>query len=208
MNGITTIVFDLGGVIITLDHNQAVQRFVALGLGDSAQQLDPYRQGGIFGQIEGGDISEQQFVDALSDMIGSKVTHQQCCYAWQGFLKTLPQRNLQCLCDLRAKGYRLLLLSNTNPFMMEWALSTHFDGKGHSIEHYFDHLYLSYQMHALKPDPGIFRQMLIDEQITPDKILYIDDSPKNVSVASQMNMHTMCPENGADWTKDIYKYLE
>ncbi len=207
MNNITTIAFDLGGVIITLDQKQALQRFGQLGLGETVQHLDPYRQNGIFGDIESGDISEQQFVETLSQMAGRKITHKQCCHAWQGYVKELPQRNLRCLRELRSKGYRLVLLSNTNPFIMEWALSTRFDGNGHSIEHYFDHLYLSYQMGMLKPDPGIFRQMLIEEQTMPDRILYVDDSPKNVSVASQMNMFTMCPENGADWTQEIFKHL-
>ena len=39
---IRTISFDLGGVIITIDHQQAVRRFEELGLKDAAQRLDPY----------------------------------------------------------------------------------------------------------------------------------------------------------------------
>jgi putative hydrolase of the HAD superfamily len=49
---IKTIVFDLGGVIITLDHAEAVNRFRKLGLNDAARQLDPYTQQGIFGDLE------------------------------------------------------------------------------------------------------------------------------------------------------------
>ena len=35
MNQIRTVLFDLGGVIITLDPQQAVDRFKALGLADA-----------------------------------------------------------------------------------------------------------------------------------------------------------------------------
>jgi putative hydrolase of the HAD superfamily len=45
---IRNIIFDLGGVIITLSHDEAVRRFQQLGLKDAPQQLDPYTQGGIF----------------------------------------------------------------------------------------------------------------------------------------------------------------
>ena len=41
---IKNIIFDLGGVILTLDQPQAVRRFETLGLKDAEQRLDPYTQ--------------------------------------------------------------------------------------------------------------------------------------------------------------------
>jgi putative hydrolase of the HAD superfamily len=29
-----------------------------------------------------------------------------------------------------------------------------------------------------------------------------------VAAASELGMHTFCPQNGVDWTQDIYKYLK
>ena len=58
---IKNIIFDFGGVIITLDQPQAVRRFEALGLHDAAQRLDPYTQGGIFGDLEAGRITADEF---------------------------------------------------------------------------------------------------------------------------------------------------
>ena len=49
---IKNIVFDLGGVIMTIDQSQAVRRFKELGLEDAEQRLDPYTQSGIFGDLE------------------------------------------------------------------------------------------------------------------------------------------------------------
>ena len=46
---IKTIAFDLGGVVVTLDQPQAVNRFKEIGLADAEQRLDPYKQTGIFG---------------------------------------------------------------------------------------------------------------------------------------------------------------
>lgn len=54
---IKNIIFDLGGVILTLDHAQAVSRFEELGLKDAASRLDAYTQTGIFGALEMGEIS-------------------------------------------------------------------------------------------------------------------------------------------------------
>ena len=42
MKRIRNIVFDLGGVLIDLDHHQAVSRFEEIGVKDAKQLLDPY----------------------------------------------------------------------------------------------------------------------------------------------------------------------
>ncbi|MBQ9668607.1 MAG: HAD family phosphatase [Prevotella sp.] len=204
---IKTIIFDLGGVVITLDPQQAVRRFEALGVKDAASRLDSYTQQGIFGDLEGGRISAETFRIELSKLVGRDVSYQECCHAWQGYAKEVPERNLEALLRLRREGYRVLLLSNTNPYMMEWCNSDRFDGHGHPVGYYFDALYLSYQMRLMKPDETIFREVLIKEQTSPADCLFIDDGARNVAAASQVGMHTFCPENGADWTKEIYNYL-
>lgn len=205
---IRTIIFDLGGVIITLDQQQAQKRFEDLGLTDVAKRLDPYTQQGIFGDLEEGKISAETFRQELSLLVGHEVTFEQCCYAWQGYAKELPQRNLDVLRKLKAEGYRLILLSNTNPFMMEWVDSPRFDGHGHGIRDYMDACYLSFQMKVMKPNSLFFHKVLMAEQVSPSECLFVDDGPRNVAAASQMGIRTFCPENGADWTVDIFNYLK
>ena len=205
---IRTIIFDLGGVVITLDPQQAVDRFKALGLADAEKRLDSYTQSGIFGDVEHGLITPEEFRKEFSKLVGHEVTHEECAFAWQGYAKEVPQRNLEALIRLRQEGYRVLLLSNTNPFMMEWVESPAFDGKGHPVSYYFDHCYLSYQMKLMKPSEDIFRAVLHNEKTFASECLFVDDGSRNVATASQLGMFTFCPENGADWTQDIYKYLK
>ena len=171
------------------------------------ERLDPYTQKGIFGELEEGVITADDFRKKLSEIIGAELSLNQCEYAWRGYCKDVPKRNLEILTKLKKEGYRLILLSNTNPFMMRWALSDEFDGNGHSLEYYFDALYLSYQNRMMKPDEQFFRKMLITENILPYQTLFVDDGPRNVAAASELGIHTFCPENGAEWTEEIYNYL-
>ena len=206
-NKVKNIVFDFGGVVVTLDHNEAVRRFAALGLENAAEQLNPYTQGGIFGELELGNISAEVFIEKLSGLCHRQLSYDECLHAWLGYRKELPQRNLDTIVRLREEGHRVILLSNTNPFMMKWALSNDFDGKGHSVAHYFDALYLSYKMGVMKPNETFFRTMLMMERILPANTLFIDDGPRNVAAASQLGIRTFCPENGEDWTGEIYNYI-
>ena len=175
---ITTVLFDLGGVILTLDQSQAIERFKALGVEDAEKRLDPYEQSGIFGDLEEGKITAEDFRRELSKIIGREATISECEYAWQGYAKELPQRNLDTLQRLREKGYRVLLLSNTNPFMMAWAESEKFDGKGHPLSYYFDACYLSYKMKMMKPSEMVFREVLRREKTFASNVLFVDDGPR------------------------------
>ena len=200
--------FDLGGVIITLDQPSAVRRFKEIGLQNAEEMLDPYRQKGIFGDVEQGSISAETFRTELSKMVGRQLCFDECRYAWLGYAKELPKRNLEAIKELRRQGYRVILLSNTNPYMMSWVMSDEFDGEGHSLAHYMDACYLSYEMKLMKPDDNMFRQVLMNEKTFPNEILFVDDGPRNVAVASQIGFRTYCPENGADWTKEIFERLK
>ncbi len=205
---INTIIFDFGGVIVRLSSDEAVKRFRELGLADAQRRLDKYHQSGIFGDLEEGKITAGEFQDQLSRLVGRTLTHQECAYAWQGYVAEVPENVLKALTELRRQGYRLLLLSNTNPFMMEWAMSSRFDGKGHPVNDYFDKLYLSYQLKMMKPDERVFRQLLMDEDLTPGEVVFIDDGPRNVAVASQLGMTTICPGEDDDWTVELKQLLK
>lgn len=205
---IKNIIFDLGGVIITIDQPQAIRRFKEIGLKDAEKWLDAYTQQGIFGELEGGKIDVEEFRIKLSEIVGHQLTHQQCLYGWQGYAKDVPMRNLKALLKLRQEGYRVMLLSNTNPYMMEWVRSNDFSGDGHPLDFYLDKMYLSYEMKIMKPDPEIFSRLMMNEKILPEEALFVDDGPRNVATASQLGIRTFCPENGKDWTEEIYNYLK
>lgn len=207
MKQIKNIAFDLGGVVIALSYEQAVRRFEEIGLKDARQHLDAFHQRGIFGDLERGIISTEEFRIELGKLIGREVTYDECLYAWHGYVEYVPQKNLQMLLKLRQLGYKVCLLSNTNPFMMQWAMSNEFDGNGHSMDYYFDNLYLSYKYKYMKPSPEIFKIMLDGQQSSAEETLFIDDGQKNVEAAKELGMKTLFPENNEDWTEPLAKLL-
>ena len=207
MKQIKNIAFDLGGVVIALSYEQAVRRFEEIGLKDARQHLDAFHQRGIFGDLERGIISTEEFRIELGKLIGREVTYDECLYAWHGYVEYVPQKNLQMLLKLRQLGYKVCLLSNTNPFMMQWAMSNEFDGNGHSMDYYFDNLYLSYKYKYMKPSPEILKIMLDGQQSSAEETLFIDDGQKNIEAAKELGMKTLFPENNEDWTQPLAKLL-
>ena len=205
---IKNLIFDLGGVIMTIDQNEALRRFKELGVADIERRLDPYTQTGIFGDVEEGKITADEFRAELSRIVGRELSFDDCRYGWLGYRKEVPRRNLDALKRLRGEGYRLILLSNTNPFMMSWALTKDFDGGEGSLENYFDALYLSYRLGVMKPDARFFQAVIENEHILPEESLFVDDGSRNVETARKLGFNTMCPKNGEDWTAALVAMLE
>ena len=206
-NKIKNIAFDLGGVVLALSYEQAVQRFEEIGLKNARQHLDAFEQKGIFGDLESGRINAEDFRRELSVLVGRNLTAEECYTAWHGYVDHVPQHNLDTILSLRARGYKVCLLSNTNPYMMQWA-NKDFDGKGHPISYFFDALYLSYECKVMKPNREIFEIMLKGQASLPQETIFIDDGPRNVEVATAMGMLTLCPRNNEDWTEALLKKIE
>ena len=197
--GIKNIVFDLGGVIIDLDYNEALRRFREAGVEDAEKWVNPYHQNGIFLDLEAGKLSRDEFCDALREATGKPISNEAIDAGWMGFLKEAPENKLRLLENLRERGYRVYALSNTNPVAMKWAFSSDFSPEGKPIDAYFDKLYLSYQMKCVKPEPVIFRKMIADSGMIPSETLYLDDGLANVQTAEQLGFKTYQPLNGEDF---------
>lgn len=199
--------FDLGGVIMTIDQPSAVCRFREIGLEDADTRLDPYTQSGIFGDLEEGKITDKEFISELSKLVGRELSYDECKYAWRGYTKEVPMRNIKVLDKLRSMGYRLILISNTNPFMMDWAMSNEFSGDGRPLSAFFDSMYMSFKMKVMKPNERMFREIIKEEGINPEETLFVDDGPKNISMGKALGLKTFCPKNGEDWTSEIMKFI-
>lgn len=205
---IKTIIFDMGGVVITLDNGEAGKRFVELGLKNFNELMDPYKQNGINGDLEEGKLSEEEYRHKMSQMLGREVSFEELKHCWLGYVKEVPARKLMTLRNLKKQGYRVVLLSNTNPYMSSFTDSEEFSGDGHPIGDYFDAMYRSYEVKYMKPDENFFRYVLTQEKALSDECLFIDDGPRNCCAASELGIYTYCPQNGEDWCDKIYNYLK
>ena len=109
MTKITTIIFDLGGVILNLDQDRTLRAFKRLGA-----DLDLMNDvSTVFKDFETGRITADDFRNAIITHLKGNVTAAQVDDAWNAMLLDLPVERLTMLENLRKK-YRVFLLSNTN----------------------------------------------------------------------------------------------
>lgn len=204
---IKAIVFDLGGVLIHLNRDEALRRFTALGIPDMDRLLDPYLQSGLFLAVEDGSMTKEEFRAELSKLAGRELTHGEIYHAYMGFLEEVAAYKFDFIDEL-SREYDIYILSNTNPYVMEFAESADFLPNGRTLSSYCKHKFASCEMKMVKPHRGIFELMIKEANLIPSETLFVDDGPANVAMGNDMGFVTYCPKNGEDWRATLSTILE
>ena len=187
---VKNIIFDLGGVVIDLRREDAVAALQALGLENADSLLGLYRQEEPFLGIETGRITVGEFFETIRKQCPG-ATDVEITEAFNRFLVGIPKERLQRLRQLREKGYRLYVLSNTNPIMYNSWIAEHFRQEGYTINDYFDGIVCSFQELTCKPDPEIFSTVVRRYRLDPAETLMLDDSQANCESARSIGLSAL-----------------
>lgn len=190
IRGAKNIIFDLGGVIIDLNRDLAVEALQRLGLSEADKMLGLYRQEDPFLGLETGHTDAATFFDDIRGRCGG-ASDADIAAAFDRFLIGIPQQRLARLRELRKAGYRLYVLSNTNPVMYNGWIQRAFRAEGLSINDYFDGIVASFQELTCKPDPAIFSRVLERYGLEPKETVMLDDSEANCRAAISTGMNAI-----------------
>ena len=189
--GIKNIVFDFGCVLVDLDKQRCVEAFNSIGAHTISTYVEECRQEDLFHDLEIGHIE----VDVFCNEVRRKspacmASDEQICWAWNQLLTGIPTERVAKLHELKNR-YQLFLLSNTNP--------VHWLPCSEVLEGCFEKVFLSYEMHLVKPSREIFERMLKEADILAGETLFIDDSKANCRAAESLGIRTMHVNHGDEW---------
>lgn len=192
MKDIKNIIFDLGGVIVDLDVRASMTAFSRLGLTPPGVSLEQLSSGGIpkdwamrklMHAMDIGQMDATGFVATLLPQCRPGTTGQDIIDAYNQLIR-LPRQRLERIQQL-SRRYRLFLLSNLGD--IHWQETQRQAAAfGIPFEGCFEQLFLSFQLHMVKPDPAIFRHLTEATGIVPEETLYIDDLPDNIEAGRQL----------------------
>ena len=182
---INTVVFDLGGVIINLNVPRCVENFKrlmgeenvrnVLGIDDEGEGVVSVSAATkqLMHDYEYGNISTDEFLRTLQQYCYPGMTIEQIRAAWLSMLDELPQERLDFIGTLRKKGYKTVLLSNSNE--LHWTPIW----EQYHLGDYFDKVFASQYLHMAKPNQAIFDHVVREAQIDSAHTVYVDDLDKN-----------------------------
>ena len=184
---IKAIVFDIGGVLIGLDLDRCIRTFKeVLGFDRITELLDPYHQKGIYGEMEAGTLSADEFrAEVLKDSRPGCQPEDvdRCMFS---LLTGMDPDTVQTVKRLAGR-YPLYLLSNNNPIAMSRILEM-FRENGLAPETTFRDQFISSEMKLLKPSREIYEESVRRTGLPAGEVLFIDDNETNVLAAREAGM--------------------
>lgn len=195
-----TIIFDFGGVILDIDPDRSIKAFHKLY---GEENFNKVMDSGILWELEKGKISSDELREELLKMTKVDVERDIFTRAWNAMLVDYKPKRIERIQWL-AKSHKLLMLSNTNEIHFAFFSNKLKKEYGVSFNDLFQKVYLSNEMGYIKPDLEIYRQVLIEQNLMPEKTLFIEDTKENADAAEKLGIETLViPRNGS-----FYDYFE
>jgi putative hydrolase of the HAD superfamily len=184
---VDAFLFDLGGVIVDIDPNAAIEAFTKLGLNNLQERITHGHHNGLFKQYELGAISTDVFVQSIQKELPHKVDEKEIIEAWSKMLVDLPVSRVELLKQI-VQQKPVYLLSNTNEIHRNVYRGMAVGYK--DIEPIFTKAYYSYEINLNKPDQDCFKYVVEHAGLIPERTLFLDDSQLNLDAAKALGFQT------------------
>jgi putative hydrolase of the HAD superfamily len=191
------LIFDLGGVIVPCDFGRgyaAIERLCPYAAKDIPRRIGATD---LVHRFETGQLEPHPFFEELSSLLGLNISYGEFCDVWTSIF--LPESLLpeSLFRELKARGYRVIALSNTNaihyPIVRE---------RYPALKH-FDDAALSYEVGALKPSPQIYAAAIDKACCAPEECFFTDDVRAYVEGGRRAGMDAVQFESAEKLVRDL-----
>ncbi len=187
------LIFDLGGVLLNIVPEATLDALRHLGVSEHLLTDGLNLRNELLQGLECGNVSPDNMYRVFAESMGKECTPSVCEQikaAWCAMLGEAAPEKFRRLRILREKGYKVFLLSNTNAVHWEVVEKKLTAIEGRPLTDYFDGVYLSFKMHACKPEVAIFEQLLASESIDAADCVFFDDSHDNCAAAASLGIES------------------
>ena len=197
MNGISTILWDVGGVLLTnaWDRQQRDVVLARFGLDRTDFEL---RHAEVAESWERDEVSVDEYLRRT-------VFFQACPFSPSDFVDAvraesavLSDTALRIVRQLAAsEEYVLATVNNESRAMNEYRLAKF------GLSEIFSAFFTSCYLGVRKPDPRIYQIALDVLQRDPEDVVFVDDRPENVVAAASLGIHAIRYEGSAQLAAEL-----
>jgi len=213
-------IFDLGGVILDINMQNALDGFRTLGIPEDELRFDKGKTAVIMQRYQLGPLTTEQFCDAIISRCvvqdGSPApTRKQVSEVWNSICLGIPKYKLDALRALKNRA-NVYLLSNTNELHWQYCLSHYFNTGYKSSLDFFHEVFLSQNLHLEKPNPEIFKRTMheiatsqsydtvITSILDEENTVFFDDNADNVAAARSCGISAIHVTPDYDWVNEVF----
>jgi putative hydrolase of the HAD superfamily len=136
-------------------------------------------------------MSSLEFFSELRDKFALTITFEEFKDIWNPIFWENP-RVIEAIEYLKAKGYPLFLLSDTNELHFAHIIDQY------PIVHAFDEWILSFEVGAKKPEKRIYDVIFEKMDVDGSDVFYVDDLERNVEAARSLGIEGLVFRDAED----------
>lgn len=174
---IKLITFDLGNVLVRVDHGRFCQRLAKLVQAEAQHVFDYVFNSPLEPSYDTGKITSEEFFQQIAAYFRLSLTFELFVRWWNDLFDPMP--GMEAVVSRLKERFPLYLLSNTNPLHFEHIVANY------PIVRHCSRFILSYQVGSRKPEPGIYQTLIQQSGLAPEQIIFIDDKPLFVKAAQE-----------------------
>jgi 2-haloacid dehalogenase len=188
---ITTVVFDLGGVLIDWDPRHLYRQMFA-----DPEEMEIFLRDVVSPDWNAEQDAGRTWAEATALLLVQHPEHEPMITAyverWDEMLAGPLEGSVAVLSDARDAGLRIYALTN-------WSAETFPRARPlFPFLEWFEGIVVSGDEGIRKPDPEIWRRLISRYAIDPTTTVYIDDMPRNVEVATDLGFQAIRFESPED----------
>lgn len=209
-------IFDLGGVLLDINMQLALEGFRKLGVPENELRFDVGETASIMQQYQLGNLTTDEFCDSIiarcnttstAKEISKSRKRQEVANAWNSICQNIPEQKMKALRILKQKA-KVYLLSNTNDLHWKFCLNHWLNAGEKKPDDFFHGIFLSQELHLEKPNPEIFRQVLrkistADQIPNAENTVFLDDNLANVESARRCGISSIHVTPDFDWVSQL-----
>lgn len=197
MNGISTILWDIGGVLLTnaWDRRERDAVLARFGLDRADFEL---RHAPLAEPWERDEVSAEEYLRRTVFFQPRPFTQSEFLDAIRAESTLLPDSALGIVRQLAAsEQYVLATVNNESRAMNEYRL------KKFGLAELFRAFFTSCYLGVRKPDRRIYQIALDVLQHDPEDVIFIDDRPENVAAAASLGIHAIRYQGSAQLADEL-----
>jgi len=189
---IDALLLDLGNVVLEVDFRRTFRHWAASAAVDPARLQERWAEDEAYRAHERGELSFEAYTAALGDRLGIDLSAQAWAAGWNDIFVG-PYEHVQAKLAELSGQLPLYAFTNTNAtHELTWR-----SRYPHAFAH-FDGIFVSSTIGLRKPDYDAFQWVARAMEVSPERILFLDDNRENIAGAQAAGMQTEWIRSEAD----------
>jgi len=190
---ITTIIFDVGGVLVKGDSKDFFEKTAEYL---DVEKPDMEKKKEVWNDMQRGKISLQEAIKRILETTISNEEMEEIVDIWGENWK-LDEDMVEFAKNLK-KNYRLFILSNVDRESIEKFKDLHLKSLN-----FVEEKFHSWKLGMIKPDREIYEYVLEKIGAKPEECVFIDDRPENIEGAEKVGIHGIVFKNKEQLKNDL-----